>query len=117
MHTQQVQSIYIICAVDEKPSVNPRDSVDELEARVNRLAQSSSRPTLPDTEEDVLPINKSFSEANDSELARALTSRIQAISTAETEPEEQQDESEVPPLTGQEIRQLLFTKCEDVIQH
>ncbi|KAL6746600.1 hypothetical protein V8C86DRAFT_1820329 [Haematococcus lacustris] len=117
-----------------RPSTEP-DEVDELEAQINRLAasgnasssvissrQPSELSNASSSEDVALPATGSFSDADDSELSRALSARLQMLSGdgqwAEATQSSSEDEappaqgSQVLPLSGAEIRQLLLVKYE-----
>jgi len=99
----------------EAAAAQRADEVDELEQKVNRLqaSQSAASRSQQSLDEDAEPSpTKSFSEAGDNELAKALSARIQSIATASMEAptDSLSEEDEVTPMTGQEMRDLIYTK-------
>ncbi|GIL92528.1 hypothetical protein Vretifemale_20045 [Volvox reticuliferus] len=97
-------------------------SLDDLQTRLNSVP-SSSRPALGDlggadasTEDNsgfdgVSPLSRSFSEADDRDLAVALNRRIGQIAASTASYDSEVTEEEMrKPLSAQELRQLIYTK-------
>lgn len=53
---------------------------------------------------------RSFEDAADGELASALTARISQLTSPEDEDEAPSEEVEEVPITGEELRTLVFAK-------
>jgi len=120
----------------EHPEQPTDDEVDELQAKISRLQSNSGTggsgtdgsaavaSQIPGREAiqgelqpAELPITGSFADAGDSDLARAFSQRMQALSQesdAELEGEEEVEEIRQPvaveAMTGQEMRDLMSAK-------
>eukprot|EP00200_Dunaliella_tertiolecta_P002289 CAMPEP_0202352704 /NCGR_PEP_ID=MMETSP1126-20121109/8784_1 /ASSEMBLY_ACC=CAM_ASM_000457 /TAXON_ID=3047 /ORGANISM="Dunaliella tertiolecta, Strain CCMP1320" /LENGTH=312 /DNA_ID=CAMNT_0048944957 /DNA_START=140 /DNA_END=1078 /DNA_ORIENTATION=- len=119
-------------------------SIDELQIRASEMAKqekkekdstspayaSRSQDSMSSKEDSPEP-TKTFEEADDSELAKALRARVEAISSGEEEDDApadvppaqgevaavagsasttEEDDDEVDPLTGEEMRELIWAK-------
>eukprot|EP00195_Chlamydomonas_chlamydogama_P015878 CAMPEP_0202911572 /NCGR_PEP_ID=MMETSP1392-20130828/55338_1 /ASSEMBLY_ACC=CAM_ASM_000868 /TAXON_ID=225041 /ORGANISM="Chlamydomonas chlamydogama, Strain SAG 11-48b" /LENGTH=289 /DNA_ID=CAMNT_0049602127 /DNA_START=104 /DNA_END=970 /DNA_ORIENTATION=- len=96
-------------------------SADDLEKLSRRVSEASSTASanLSSLDEPTpieLPLQRSFSEAGDGELAAALSQRISQIATASEDEAEEDEQQAAPmevamvPLTAAELRELIFTK-------
>ncbi|KAF5827885.1 hypothetical protein DUNSADRAFT_18588 [Dunaliella salina] len=117
-------------------------TIEELQIRASEMAKqekeekdstspayaSRSQDSLSSKEDSPEP-TKTFEEADDSELAKALRARVEAISSGDEEDNApanvppiqgelaavaggaiEEDEEEVDPLTGEEMRELIWAK-------